>query len=408
MFTRDSRKLRLALAALLTLACLYAGVVGTLIALSNWAERDLDAFPFKDEDWLRYLLPTKVGGTHRSAILLTGPSTVRENLMHERFAAAFPGTAVIQGGISLGTLEDVTAALDYVRRIHGVEALPDRLVLGISPRFIANIPDVRPFKLGIDRYSPHVSTRQEIDGIGLVPKRATDSLRARVRFLVAKEPERFRTALLALLYRAMAGRDAMPGWTTDTPGARRSWLDRVMKMPPMPQVVRAAGLGRILELSPLDLLAWRVSPYKYTFNPPIEYGPDADLDKGWWKDVYAWNPLQDWQDAMAHVRKFKGLAQACGIEVWVVNLPERDVSRAQFDATNYQAYLSLVTQAFGEERLLDLRELLRPDEFYDREHTLPAGSRRLTDAVIAAMRSAPATPRNADATRRACADFVAR
>ena len=326
--------------------------------------------------------------------------------MHERFAAAFPGHTVIQGGISLGTLEDVTASLDYVRRIHGVDALPERLVLGISPRFIANIPDVRPFKLGIDRYSPYVSTRQEIDGIGLVPKSAADSLRARARFLASKEPERFRTALLALAYRAMAGRDAVPGWTTDTSdcaallaGSRRCTCR------PLPQIVRAAGFGRILDHSLLDLLAWRVSPYKYTFNPPIAYGPDADLDKGWWKDVYGWNPLQDWQDAMAHVRKFNALVEACGIDVWVVNLPERDVSRAQFDATNYGAYMSLVGQAFGEERLLDLREFLRPDEFYDREHTLPAGSRRLTDAVIAAMRAAPGTPRNAAASRQACADF---
>ncbi len=409
MFTQDSRKFRLALAAVLALGGLYAIIVATLMTLSTWAERDLHAFPFKDEDWLRYLLPSRVPPDGRSRIMLTGPSTVRENLLYERFEAAFPGHAVLQGGISLGTLEDVTASLDYVRMTHGVDALPDLLVLGIAPRFIANIPDERPFKVGIDRYSPHLSTRQRDDGVEFVPKGPWEGIRARAQFLASKEPERFRTALVAVAYRWLAGRDAVGAWAADTQGVERSWLDRVLLSPPVPQIVRAAGLARVLHHSLRDLLAWRASPYKYTFDPPIEYGPprhDAGMHDGWWKDVYAWNPARDRQSALAHLQKFKRLAAACGIEVWVVNMPEREVSRAQFDDANYEAYLHLVREAFGGDRLLDLRELLRTDEFYDREHTVPAGSRRLTDPVIGALKSGlPATPGPGSARSRACAEF---
>ncbi len=117
LFTRDFRKAYLALSAVLAAGVLYACIVSSLLAVASWAERDLGAFPFKKEDWLRYLVPSRFGLGNRGSILLTGPSTVRENFRYERFAEAFPDYSIWQGGISLGTIEDVTASLEYVEKV---------------------------------------------------------------------------------------------------------------------------------------------------------------------------------------------------------------------------------------------------------------------------------------------------
>lgn len=405
LFTRDSRKLWLALSAMSVLGLLYVCIVAALTALSTWAERDLHSFPFKEEDWLRYLLPPRVYPQPRPRILLGGPSTVRENVRYERFETAFPQFTIDQGGISLGTIGDVTASLEYVKNVYGVGALPDVMILGISPRFIADIPDVRPFSPGIDRYSPYFSTHEESSGIALIPKTPFASLVARARFLASKEPERFRTAFLALAYhwisdRMNAGKGSPSGAANQV--ARSSGIDRFLQSPPVARLLRGFGLGSVVDHTVQDLLAWRISPYKYSLNPPYKYGPSADLRKGWWKDVYTWNPAQEEKDTMRRLKRFVDFADACGIEVWVVNFPERDVSRAQFDQANYDSYVRLIKKAFGDRRYLDLREFLTTDEFYDREHSVVSGSVRLTDALIEAIGPSLPDPRARSAGNRSC------
>ncbi len=405
LFTRDSRKPRLALSAIFALGVLYACIVAALTALSNWAEKDLHAFPFKDEDWLRYLLPSSFDPESRPRILLGGPSTVRENLRYERFEEVFPEFVIHQGGISAGTLDDVTASLEYMRKVYGAGGLPAFMILGISPRFIANIPDDRPFSLGIDRYSPHFSARRESSGIALVPKGWFASLLARAKFVASKGPERFRTALLALAYRWISDRTVGDRGSQSSAGGTtgQSGIDRLLQNPAAARLLRSVGLSRVLDHTVLELLAWRISPYKYSLNPPRQYGPEVELQEGVWKDIYMWNPLRDEPTTTARLRKFMEFANACGIEVWVVNLPERDVSRSQFDQANYESYLKLVKRSFGDKRFLDLKDFLRTDEFYDREHSLPAGSLRLTDAVIDEVRAKLLDLRATRATRnRAC------
>jgi len=68
-------------------------------------------------------------------------------------------------------------------------------------------------------------------------------------------------------------------------------------------------------------------------------------------------------------------------------MPERDFSRVLFDEHNYHAYLDLVRDELGETEFIDLREFLDTIHFYDREHTTPAGSARLSDEIIRRMRA---------------------
>ena len=379
------------MSAVLTAGLLYGCLVLAMVSLSRWAEQDLDAYPFKEEDWLRYLLPSRFVQQEQDRIMLAGPSTVRENLLYKRFEEAFPDYFIYQGGISLGAMDDMLASLEYVAQVYGPGALPDILVVGIAPRFIANIPDDRPFKIGIDYYSPHFSIGQDESGVRLVRKSRVAGMVARARFLAYKQPKRSRTALLALLnhwmYEERSAAEG-PGMPVHDESMELSPVDRVFKIPAVAELVRLAGFKRILDYNFSELLAWHISPYKYSLNPPMKleglvgwlHSPES-----WWRDVTTWDPRQTEQATAGRLQGLVEFTARHDIRLLVVNMPERDLGRIMFDADNYKAYLDLVKTVVGASAVLDLREFLRSDEFYDSEHSMPVGSLRLSDAIIEYM-----------------------
>lgn len=389
MFTRDFRKPFLAMSALFSTALLYAVIVIALQAFAAWIERDLHAFPFKQEDWLRYLLPSHFEARNHGRIMLNGPSTVRENLRYERFEAAFPGYDIYQGGISAGTLEDVTASLEYIEKVYGASALPQILVLGISPRFIANIPDDRPFALGVNQYSQYYSATQESYRIALQPKPVLDGARARARFLTLKEPERFRTSFLAVANHLLSKNEVTPGGET-TLARGINWL---FKSYPVARLIDAVGYSQDHKFTFSEILKWMISPYKYSLNKPIQYRlmtreeyNKADQNSVW-RQVYDWDPRKDETKTRARLKYFADFVKRHGIRMLVINLPERDFSRVLFDEHNYQAYLDLVRDELDGIEFVNLREFLDTIHFYDREHTTPAGSARLSAEIIRRMRA---------------------
>jgi hypothetical protein len=76
------------------------------------------------------------------------------------------------------------------------------------------------------------------------------------------------------------------------------------------------------------------------------------------------------------------------IELYVVNLPEREVSRRRYDERSYSRYLELVRTTLGDTAFLDLRDALPDDEFHDLEHATLEGSLRVTNDAIAFVRGA--------------------
>jgi hypothetical protein len=375
------------------MALCSVGILGALMhhglnSLATWAERDLDAYPFMQEDWLRYLIPTKFVQKNTSKILLTGPSTVRENLLYERFEEEFPEHSVIQGGISLGTIDDVTAALQYIRRVYGDDALPRIVVLGVSPRFIANIPENRALKGGIDRYSPYFSTVQNDAGLVLVPKNPAETLISRYRFLAHKQPDRFRTAIIALGSHLIAG-DLFSQRNGDRKTTIQKILNRLFKRPEIGRIIGNTRFKRALDYDFTEVLAWMTSPYKYRLNPPVNINGLIgwmDEKNSWWQDVHAWNPHATIQATTASLERFNLEITENDIDLFVVNMPERDVSRIRYDRENYAAYLELVRNTLGNAHFLDLQDFLQTAEFHDLEHSIYTGSLRLTDKVISNMK----------------------
>jgi hypothetical protein len=378
----------LALSAIASVGLLFAGTVGGLSAISIWAERDLHAYPFKSEDWLRYLLPARLEALDREKIMLIGPSTVRENFRYDLFEAAFPNHDIYQGGISLGTIEDVTVALEYVKKVYGKNALPTIVVLGTSPRFVANIPDDRPFALGLNRYSPHYSTVQEPTRIALVEKGFLASILARGRFHAAKYPKRYRTGLLAVLNHLLTNDTS---GTNEEPALARAF-DRLLWGPLIAPAIRKWSYEHVHETGYLEYFQWAISPYKYSLEPRRqfrmvtreEYEPDLD---SWWPQVYYWVPRKDEAKTRARLKHFADFLKRNDIRALVVNMPERDVSRILFDEVDYRAYLDLVRGELADFCFENLREFIDTVEFHDKEHTTTAGSIRLTNEVIRLMQA---------------------
>lgn len=374
MFTRDFKKPLLSVSAVAVTGGLFGLVTLGFVALSNWAERDLESHPFKQEDWLRYLLPAKFGESNTKSIMLLGPSTVRENLRYEQFQNVFPRHTVVQGGISLGTIEDAITALEYVANVYGQSALPDTLILGVSPRFIAGIPKTRPFRLGIDLYSPHFNVVDINGNFELVAKGRLKGMVSAVRFLGKKQPERYRIALFAMVRHGLL----MSPITLDA-------IDKFRRTHLAALIYKARGLDRPSDTSSAVKLSQRISPYKYSSFSPID---PSEIYKNlnqkpkfsWWDLVFTWDAAAD-HAARLRLGELLNFTVRYGIQLLVVNMPERDIARNLY-RTEYQNYLDLVKGVIGETAFFDLREFLEPDEFHDAEHSTVEGARRLTKQVI--------------------------
>jgi hypothetical protein len=378
---RDSEKLRIAGAAVLTVAGAYMLAVASLGALARHVESTQDVYPYKNEDWLRHLLPTLYADHGEPRLLITGPSTARENLVIEVFADSFPDHEVVQGGLSLGTLSDVLLSLDHLRLVYGPESLPEVLVLGISTRFIADIPAERPFEMGLARYSPHYRVeRGGTAGPRLVQKSPLEGLVARLRFLIYKQAPRYQVALSVL------ARPLIPSALSEASSARDA------PGPPLGSRIRRLIFGQDVSETGMDgLIADLISPYKYRTMAPWtreELVAWLDAPDTWWKDVHAWDPDEDRRAVVGRLERLLDVIRSNKIELYVVNLPEREVSRRRYDERSYSRYLELVRTALGDTPFLDLRDALPDDEFYDLEHATLEGSLRITNEAIAFLREA--------------------
>jgi hypothetical protein len=249
------------------------------------------------------------------------------------------------------------------------------MVLGISPRFLAEVPGNRPFAIGLKRYSRWYRVPDGAhSGFGLEPKPVVRGMMDHMRFLTLKQTPRYRGAFTWLLSRVIG-----PGtsqWLSDTP--------------PFATAIRS-GPGRLLfsdrlvQLGIHDYAMERVSPYKYLAPTHIEASGLEDwLDEpdSFWADAQRWDPSSDSLAVRERVLALIDFARNHRIDTYVVNLPERSIGRIRqppgFDA-RFHRYISA---AFDPLPVLDLRCFLSDAEFRDVEHTLPEGSRRISRRVI--------------------------
>jgi hypothetical protein len=373
LFTQDFRKFWNTLIALVTVAIIYLGVNGLLHAVSTAVERKGDFYPYQQEDWLRYLLPSLFQNKGRS-VMLVGESAVRENFLYEEFNKAFSPMHTFQGGMSLGTIDDVLISLEYIKRVYGRGALPKMIVLGISPRFVANVPEDRPFAAALDRYSPYFRVERTAAGPSLVAKTQWQGWFSRLRFMIYKQQERYWGAVVALARGYLkaskqADRDAKPA---------RASFSLLIDQPLL-------SLERMFESVLSVYVRHWVLPYKYHHLKPWRadnlrrwlVAPDS-----WWRQVHAWEPQSNWQMVAGRLIRFKEFVESENISLYVINLPEHLESRRLYKPKNYEQYLELVQSNLDNGPFLDLRDLLGSEEFYDIVHATLPGARRVTESVI--------------------------
>lgn len=369
MFTQDFRKFRLSVSSLIIIALIYSVVSGGLSIVSYWGETYKDAYPYKSEDWLRYLLPNRFRHRGRNWIMLNGPSAVRENLLYDRFNQAFPNMVAFQEALSLGTIDDLLISLKYIEKVYGVDVLPRVLVLGVTPRFIANIPKERPFINAINNYSPYYRVAERSGKYQLVPKKKWRGIVSKIHFLVRKQQGRYRTAVASAL-----------SLFIDTD----SIYDEEQK-----EVIHTKGLLHFLEDNVLkrmkEFVYHGTSPYKYRLYKPLSQSDIMEwlLDpSSWWKDVHSWNPEVDIVSITRNLDELKKFTVQYGIRTYAVNLPENIASRQLYDPTHYRIYLEIVQRSLKGIPFLNLHEFLDSDEFYDIVHARVPGAVRTTDRVI--------------------------
>lgn len=361
MSTPAFRKCYFALASLGTMLLAGLLIFVLLQVMTVKAERDLGVFPFKESDWNRFLLHSQFTEQEKPVLMLMGPSQVRENLRAERFADAFPGVQVRQGGLSLGTIEDAEVALRFIELAYGEAALPDFVIIGTSPRFLANIPSNRPFQSAINSYSGwSVETDGEV--VTFQKESWPKALVAHAKF-IGQQSMRFQAALRAWL--------SIP-------------LEAVGELKPVAALVQRIGLSDAWEAR-LYSFGSPTRPYKFELmghmpNDAVA-GVFIDNPSSFWPDVAAWDATAERTTVAESLKRLVTFLQERQIAVAIVNMPERSVAGEAYKF-DYSQYLGAISDGIGSAPFLDLRNFSRDGEFHDLEHTLPQGSMRLTDRVI--------------------------
>lgn len=362
MFTKDFNKCRLVLASVGTVLWLYVSLTAGLQWFARSTELRYAVYPFRSEDYLRLLLPHLFKDRGGDRILLTGPSDVREGFLCERFDEAFPRETAFQGAVGGATFDDILLSLEYIEKAYGQEAVPNTLVLGISTRFVGNIPTVDPsLSIGppagfpqigtVNRYSPFFQAEVTADGPRLALKSAWESISARALFLT-KQQTRYRASIAA----------------------------QIMGLLPESGVTGSLK-GR---------LAMKIGPSKYRGLPPFSLEGIREWVQepgGLWTQTHAWDPTLAEDGIRRRFAWLRAFANRHQIDLYVVNLPEHPYVREGYPPGRYETYSKLIRDVLMDTPFLDLRDYLKAEEFYDTSHALYPAAIRMSDRVIDFIRT---------------------
>lgn len=373
--TRVSR-LRFSLSAIGIVAAVGFAAVLALEVAANRLEASRQVYPYKWEDWLRYFVPSLWPTDGPPGLMLTGPSTARENFLLEEFARAFPGHRVLPAAMSLGTFRDITAGLEYLEAEYGRAALPRVVVLGIAPRFLAEIPRERPFPEALSRYGRHFGPLADSSAaFGLTRKPALAGIVDHARFRTSRQSPRYRA-----VFAWIAGRVVHPEWSS------RLASSGIANRLAVSGAGRLLGVSELARLGPVGFAQRYISPYRYQ-PAQVSWKPEAlaaslDDPRSWWAEVFHWNPEPDAEAIRARARSLIEFVRERDIELYVVNLPEHSALRRRTKPAFAARYDDLIRSAFGSVPFLDLRCFLPDADFLDAEHALWEGAKDVSARVI--------------------------
>ena len=230
------------------------------------------------------------------------------------------------------------------------EASPRWIVLGVSPRFLGEIPPQRAFVDALTKYSGKLRVvRPEHGPPRLEQKTLFQGLVGRVRFVLGKQKERYQAALYRVGGSLLGDRP------------RSSVPERPLARGLAAKVLSRLGVpGALIEMGPHAYLLWHSSPYKYRGEvlPAAELTELLDSPRSFWAPTYAWEPAEHLPAVRRRVDRLRRLAATDGARIAVVGLPERRLSRQRYRPGHEDSYAELLETAFDGLPFLDLRCLL--------------------------------------------------
>jgi hypothetical protein len=334
--------------------CVLVAYTVTNVALDRvacWVEVKQDGYLWWREEWMQLFGTNNFVNRGRGRILLTGSSEVREGFLFDEFEAELQGFEVYNNAFSNHTLQTLIVVLQYIETAYGPSAMPQKIVLGVTPLFLLDEPSINRSYLPrvIDRYSPLVSLDIGSRPARLVRKGWLDSLVARYRYLT-HQSQRYKGALRGVMRAGVLS--VAPGLADDYRLRLRLVPSIYHHLPPADKKERLHALRRILP------------------SPPAPVALAASVRT-------QWTMLQE-------------LMADHNIDLYVVNMPQSTFMQDDYYAETYDGYEQLLRSVVGNVPFLDLARFLRDDEFYDITHANLAAARRISRRVAQFVRETEA------------------
>jgi hypothetical protein len=356
---------------------------------ARWAEAEVGAYPYlAGEDPMRLLLPT-VHGQRRGGTLLLGASSIGEAFLYEKLQSTWK-SPVRSGSLSGATLDDCILFLSYVEQAYGAQALPNRILVGMSPRVLANIPRVfgsmadpnaPAYTIGaISRYSTKFDVLRQEFGTTLTPKSTAQSLLATASFYLTKQQPRYRTGVLAVIDHLLDSDPVKGDFQKGYPGYPAYPRDLLSAANLLTTIawVKDAGLAEPLR----KWLRMFRSAYNIQLMRPLDPQLLESRIRRHDMSRYEFDPRTNGQLAAVQLGRLAQFVNRHHLELIVVYLPEHPSFRARYDPGRYAAYRDTVEKHLPMAGFLDLRDDLSADYFFDEVHVSYAGALRATHRLM--------------------------
>lgn len=316
-----------------------------LEALSRWAESKPGYYLWRHDDSMLLLSQGRFKRPGKGHLMIFGASETGEGFVDNTIERRLPGVSVDNAAFDGATFNDFLVQLEYLESFYGSGSIPSDIVVGISPRFIANIKmtKYRLFKDVVAVYSPGELVVTDSTA-RVVRKTWRETAASWMRFRL-RQTERYRYSLLAA-------------------GVECAYRLR-------PEWARKHDLRNALAKEKF----WS---RKKDTDKAIRAGL-AGL--GHWQKAHAWKASDHREDLVAEMTALGNFARRNHTRFYLVNMPLLPLNKDMFAPGVYDDYLKTLDSVRGEVPLLDLSDYLKPNEFSDGIHAGAVGARRISAAT---------------------------
>lgn len=336
----------------------WLGVCAVSEAAARWTEIRLGAHLWRYQEWMQLLTPSRYLGRTTPWVLVVGPSEAREAFWKDAVEEEMNGRRLVNDAMSFSTFEDTVTQLEYIERVYGEDAIAPLLIVTVTPRFLQNYaPGERPLPILLDRYSPYYSLDESVEPQSLVGKGPVGWILGNLRTL-GHSGIRYRRAIYAT---GLAAKARLAGTNV------RVDYERYGLVP-----------SRFYDQLPID---------KQQYFDWVQTGKNIQRSFAYFMALRRMDTRAQRPAIIRDFARLRRVAERAGSKVLVVNMPEGRWARSGFyEPGIHETYMAVLREAIGDLPLLDLREALQDDDFYDWMHPTRRGGRALTRKVAEAVR----------------------